>query len=129
MRETEKEGEMTKSYAIADFKPEMVVGSNLSPWKLVIDLNDRTELDRYLSRYDSVEIVRNGETRAFTPKEFFAALVRLAENKADEKTTTRHGKYKIRYGREVPLCEICGYGIRDERYNFCPKCGARIVED
>lgn len=46
-----------------------------------------------------------------------------------ERTTTRHGKYKIRYGREVPLCEICGYGIRDERYNFCPKCGARIVED
>lgn len=57
------------------------------------------------------------------------SIVETIGAEADEKTTTRHGKYKIRYGREVPLCEICGYGIRDERYNFCPKCGARIVED
>lgn len=44
-----------------------------------------------------------------------------------ERTTTRHGKYKTRYGRKVPLCECCGYAIGDDRYNFCPKCGAKVV--
>jgi len=45
------------------------------------------------------------------------------------KTTTRNGKYKTKYGRRVPLCECCGYSIGDDRYNFCPKCGAEIVGD
>ena len=46
----------------------------------------------------------------------------------DERTTTRHGKFKTKYGNRVPLCECCGYSIGDKRYNFCPKCGARVVE-
>lgn len=41
-------------------------------------------------------------------------------------TTTRSGKFKTKYGRKVPLCECCGYSIGDSRYNFCPKCGAKI---
>lgn len=45
-----------------------------------------------------------------------------------ERTTTRNAKFKTKYGRKVPLCECCGYSIGDQRYNFCPKCGARIVE-
>ena len=45
------------------------------------------------------------------------------------RTTTRHGKFKTKYGRKVPLCECCGYAIGDDRYNFCPKCGARILEE
>lgn len=45
-----------------------------------------------------------------------------------ERTTTRNGKFKTKYGREVPLCECCGYSIGDDRYNYCPKCGARVVE-
>lgn len=44
-----------------------------------------------------------------------------------ERTTTRDGKHKTKYGRSVPLCEHCDYAIGDDRYNFCPKCGARIV--
>lgn len=44
------------------------------------------------------------------------------------KTTTRHGKHKTRWGREVPLCEQCGYAIGDSRYHFCPNCGAKVVE-
>ena len=45
-----------------------------------------------------------------------------------EHTTTRNGKFKTKYGRKVPLCECCGYSIGDDRYNYCPKCGARVVE-
>jgi hypothetical protein len=46
-----------------------------------------------------------------------------------ERTTTRNGKYKTKYGRRVPLCECCGYAIGDPRYNYCPNCGARIEVD
>lgn len=45
------------------------------------------------------------------------------------KTTTRDGKHKTKYGRWIPLCEVCGYAIGDDRYNFCPKCGAEIVQE
>lgn len=45
-----------------------------------------------------------------------------------ERKTTRNGKFKTKYGRRVPLCEHCDYAIGDERYNYCPKCGARVVE-
>lgn len=42
-------------------------------------------------------------------------------------TTTRHGKYRTKYGRSVPCCECCGYGIGDERWHYCPSCGAEVV--
>nr|DAG56527.1 MAG TPA: ribosome, girodazole, girolline, antibiotic complex, 50S [Caudoviricetes sp.] len=44
----------------------------------------------------------------------------------DRPTTTRHGKFKTKYGRETPCCEVCGYSIGDMRWNHCPKCGAAI---
>lgn len=47
----------------------------------------------------------------------------------DRPTTTRHGKFKTKYGRETPCCEVCGYSIGDMRWNYCPKCGAAIVDD
>lgn len=47
----------------------------------------------------------------------------------DRPTTTRHGKFKTKYGRETPCCEVCGYSIGDMRWNHCPKCGAVIVDD
>lgn len=43
-------------------------------------------------------------------------------------TTTRHGKWRTKYGRSVPCCECCGYGIGDTRWHFCPSCGAEVVE-
>ena len=46
----------------------------------------------------------------------------------DRPTTTRHGKFRTKYGRETPCCEVCGYSIGDMRWNYCPKCGARILE-
>lgn len=54
-------------------------------------------------------------------------LDRLADL-IDRPATTRHGKFKKRHGWEVPLCEICGYSIGDARWNYCPKCGAAILE-
>lgn len=47
----------------------------------------------------------------------------------DRPTTTRHGKFKTKYGRKTPCCEVCGYSIGDMRWNFCPKCGAAIADD
>lgn len=46
----------------------------------------------------------------------------------DRATTTRHGKFKTKYGREIPCCEVCGYSIGDMRWNYCPKCGAVITD-
>lgn len=46
----------------------------------------------------------------------------------DRPTITRHGRFKTKYGRETPCCEVCGYSIGDMRWNYCPKCGARILE-
>lgn len=47
----------------------------------------------------------------------------------DRPTTTRHGKFKTKYGRKTPCCEVCGYSIGDMRWNHCPKCGAAIADD
>lgn len=46
----------------------------------------------------------------------------------DRPTTTRHGKFKTKYGRKTPCCEVCGYSIGDMRWNYCPKCGAVITD-
>ena len=56
------------------------------------------------------------------------AMVRIADL-IDRPTTTRHGKFKTKYGRETPCCEVCGYSIGDMRWNYCPKCGAAITDD
>jgi len=63
---------------------------------------------------DTVHVVRGktDETRRYVP----------------HRTTTRHGKWRTKYGRSVPCCECCGYGIGDERWNYCPSCGAEVVE-
>ena len=47
----------------------------------------------------------------------------------DRPITTRHGKFKTKYGRQTPCCEVCGYSIGDMRWNYCPKCGAVITDD
>lgn len=47
----------------------------------------------------------------------------------DRPTTTRRGRFKTKYGRKTPCCEVCGYSIGDMRWNHCPKCGAAIVDD
>lgn len=56
-------------------------------------------------------------------------IVNLLADLIDRPTTTRRGKFKTKYGRETPCCEVCGYSIGDMRWNHCPKCGAAIVDD
>lgn len=55
-------------------------------------------------------------------------IFHLLADLIDRPTTTRHGKFKTKYGRETPCCEVCGYSIGDMRWNYCPKCGAEVVE-
>lgn len=55
-------------------------------------------------------------------------LTRLADL-IDCPTTTRHGKFRTKYGRQTPCCEVCGYSIGDMRWGYCPKCGAVITDD
>ena len=47
----------------------------------------------------------------------------------DRPTTTRHGKFRTKHGRQTPCCEVCGYSIGDMRWGYCPKCGAVITDD
>lgn len=47
----------------------------------------------------------------------------------DRPTTTRHGKFRTKYGRQTPCCEVCGYSIGDMRWSYCPKCGAEVVDE
>lgn len=55
--------------------------------------------------------------------------VRNLADLIDRQTTTRHGKFKTKYGRKIPCCEVCGYSIGDIRWNYCPKCGEVITDD
>lgn len=66
-----------------------------------------------------------GEDRLFvemqlvTPEQAIAATL--------GRTTTRNTKRAV-YGEPRPVCEVCGYGIGDKRWHYCPKCGSRILE-
>ena len=43
------------------------------------------------------------------------------------RTTTRNTTRTV-YGNKRAVCEVCGYGIGDKRWSYCPKCGAWIME-
>lgn len=71
--------------------------------------------------YGAFGLVKESET--------WKNIVNLLADLIDRPTTTRHGKFKTKYGRETPCCEVCGYSIGDMLWNHCPKCGAAIVDD
>lgn len=71
--------------------------------------------------YGAFGLVKESET--------WKNIVNLLADLIDRPTTTRHGKFKTKYGRETPCCEVCGYSIGDMRWSHCPKCGAAIVDD
>ena len=56
-------------------------------------------------------------------------VMRRLADLIDRPSTTRHGKFRTKYGRDTPCCEVCGYSIGDMRWNYCPKCGAVIAND
>lgn len=35
---------------------------------------------------------------------------------------------RMKYGTRMPKCSECGQSLGDDRWNYCPKCGGRIVE-
>ena len=64
----------------------------------------------------------------YTNEDFDEGLLGRIADLIDRPSTTRHGKFRTKYGRETPCCEVCGYSIGDMRWGYCPKCGAEVVE-
>lgn len=84
------------------------------------DLNDDPDYSPF--------VAFNVFSSAFDRFPRYKDLLHLADL-IDRPTTTRHGKFKTKYGRKTPCCEVCGYSIGDMRWIHCPKCGAAIVDD
>lgn len=78
-----------------------------------------------MQRWDDLQFAVMGKVYITAPEKVYLSIADLI----DRPTTTRHGKFKTKYGRETPCCEVCGYSIGDMRWNYCPKCGAAIVDD
>lgn len=89
------------------------------------DWYDKDDVDQgnraYRNIADSVEEGSNFSNH-------YEETVRKLADLIDRPTTTRHGKFKTKYGRETPCCEVCGYSIGDMRWNYCPKCGAEVIK-
>lgn len=77
-----------------------------------------------MQRWDNLQFAVMGKVYLTAPEKVYLAIADLI----DRPTTTRHGKFETKYGRETPCCEVCGYSIGDMRWNYCPKCGAAIVD-
>lgn len=43
--------------------------------------------------------------------------------------TCRKVPGRMRYGERKPKCSECGYSLGDPRWFYCPKCGAKVVEE
>lgn len=89
-------------------------------------------LRQYLKKYETPDwrafcniILGSGRLDNLRKAQAFDRLADLI----DRPTTTRHGKFRTKYGRETPCCEVCGYSIGDMRWGYCPKCGAVIIDD
>ena len=89
-------------------------------------------LRQYLKKYETPDwrafcniILGSGRLDNLRKAQAFDRLADLI----DRPTTTRHGKFRTKYGRETPCCEVCGYSIGDMRWGYCPKCGAVITDD
>lgn len=78
-----------------------------------------------MQRWDDLQFAVMGKVYITAPEKVYLSIADLI----DRPTTTRHGKFKTKYGRETPCCEVCGYSIGDMRWNYCPKCGAVIADD
>lgn len=90
------------------------------------------KLRQYLKKYETPDwrafcniILGSGRLDNLRKAQAFDRLADLI----DRPTTTRHGRFRTKYGRETPCCEVCGYSIGDMRWNHCPKCGAVIADD
>ena len=75
---------------------------------------------------DEFSVVRDVDGE---PSEYMFYAPETENAKLRRGTTTRHAKYRTKYGRKVPLCECCGYSIGDIRWHFSPSCGAEVVDE
>ena len=85
------------------------------------------DIDPYWNMFRCTELRRAPEWDGHTPNQAIERIGKLADL-IDRPSTTRHGKFRTKYGRETPCCEVCGYSIGDMRWGYCPKCGAEVVE-
>lgn len=53
----------------------------------------------------------------------FADLVEPAPER-----TCRKVPGKMKYGRRMPACSECGQSLGDDRWFYCPHCGAKVVK-
>lgn len=88
-------------------------------WRTMPELTDGEILD-LLAASVGFDQYRN--------EDFDEGLFERIADLIDRPSTTRHGKFRTKYGRETPCCEVCGYSIGDMRWGYCPKCGAEVVE-
>ena len=56
----------------------------------------------------------------------FDHLAELIEPEPER--TCRKVPGRMKYGRRMPACSECGYSIGDDRWFFCPSCGAKVME-
>lgn len=43
--------------------------------------------------------------------------------------TCRKVPGRMKYGRRMPKCSECGQSLGDERWVYCPNCGARVIKE
>lgn len=87
------------------------------------------DVDPYWEMFRCKEMNRAPEWDGHTPDQAIERIGKLIDCETDRPNTTRHGKFKTKYGRKTPCCEVCGYSIGDMRWDYCPKCGAEIGDD
>lgn len=58
-----------------------------------------------------------------------------SEEEAIEAWNTRYERTchkipgRMKYGTRVPKCSECGQSLGDKRWNYCPNCGARVINE
>ena len=125
---------MTKAYrAEAREHLKNCVGARISAEALVIALAGgrigqsdwSIECDKIISLLDDDADYRRGfedGLKANTRAAFAAAKQAIPERtcRREKHGTKMDGSPKLR-------CSLCGYGIGDKRWSYCPNCGARVV--
>lgn len=86
------------------------------------------DVEPYWEMFRCKEVDRAPEWDGHTPDQAIERIGKLTDL-VDRPSTTRHEKFKTKYGRKIPCCEVCGYSIGDMRWNYCPKCGTEVVSD
>ena len=75
-------------------------------------------IDRFRSRDNRTQLVRS------------VIAGRLADLiEPEPERTCRKVTGRMKYGRRMPKCSECGQSLGDERWVYCPNCGAMVVEE